>query len=1055
MELSSSLRNYTHSYDVFLSFRGVDTRTGFTGHLYSALCQRGILTFMDDDALSKGEEITPSLLNAIRKCRIAIVIFSKNYASSTFCLNELVQILACHTSKENTWIWPVFYDVDPSEVRHQTGSYAEAFEKYEQERFKNDQEKVQKWRLALHQAADFSGWHFKHGGEYEHVIIKRILEKISCKINRPLLQIADYPVGLEARMRYENDEILAMLLDMPKDEEVQWNGEVFGKLKNLRMLIKKNGPFQSSPKHFPNSLRVLEWMGYPVTSLPSNVASKNLVILNLSYSFFRWDKPLQKSKVLSQLIFTGCKNIREIPDVSGSPNLTELCVDDCMNLIQIDDSVGFLDKLLRFSAKGCTKLRIVPHGIKLTSLEYLCLRDCRSLAVFPEILAPMEKLKFVDLEGTAIENLPLSFNNLKGLQSIHLNRCKRLENNALSNIIQMLPNFFPFLKTLRLRNSNLSILPECIQECHFLELLDLCYCKQLREIRGLPPNIDDFLAYNCKSLEAHSSTLNSLLSRAIDSSTRKFYVLPGERVPEWFDHSTKGNSLCFWFRRDFPSITVCAILGVLDNIEGPFFVKFNFFVTINDIEIPFLFDFNYILDTDHMFMFNNFTYPMKLDCGGLVSENEWSYGEVLFVIPPNSGSSGSIKSSGVYVNRTCTTTMENVRFSNPYPPNTTFPTDHGTRNQLDIQQDSFDPVVSMHTRMLDKLAYLSTRQWRRPFMYPEWKEPLDNVLSPNLSESDLSDVIGQVEEISSDLSDVIGQIEEISSEMEEVPLHNPYPSETVHDSHCSTCHENEVFRKLVDCRIKSSRSNLHLGTSSTVFPTKNEPSVRNQIEQTQEDHEEMDTFYASLGAKSHVSHSRHKTATNVLSKMTREALKIVEDFISDDALVLLHPERFSIVKNSLAYLSTLSADDGMSIAMEALISEALGKFTHWRRDYTEASMKIETTASELQRADELEAGLESNKNQYVEVMALENELHQKLSWMEKRKESLEEEIKAIEANIAASEIEKGMIHQRKRNIFEEGKTLKTQRDELMEKSPYLQQEHSLAMEKQTRIKVEC
>ncbi|KAG2384989.1 uncharacterized protein HKW66_Vig0120810 [Vigna angularis] len=680
-----------------------------------------------------------------------------------------------------------------------------------------------------------------------------------------------------------------------------------------------------------------------------------------------------KSKVLSQLIFTGCKNIREIPDVSGSPNLTELCVDDCMNLIQIDDSVGFLDKLLRFSAKGCTKLRIVPHGIKLTSLEYLCLRDCRSLAVFPEILAPMEKLKFVDLEGTAIENLPLSFNNLKGLQSIHLNRCKRLENNALSNIIQI---------------------------------------------------------------------------------TRKFYVLPGERVPEWFDHSTKGNSLCFWFRRDFPSITVCAILGVLDNIEGPFFVKFNFFVTINDIEIPFLFDFNYILDTDHMFMFNNFTYPMKLDCGGLVSENEWSYGEVLFVIPPNSGSSGSIKSSGVYVNRTCTTTMENVRFSNPYPPNTTFPTDHGTRNQLDIQQDSFDPVVSMHTRMLDKLAYLSTRQWRRPFMYPEWKEPLDNVLSPNLSESDLSDVIGQVEEISSDLSDVIGQIEEISSEMEEVPLHNPYPSETVHDSHCSTCHENEVFRKLVDCRIKSSRSNLHLGTSSTVFPTKNEPSVRNQIEQTQEDHEEMDTFYASLGAKSHVSHSRHKTATNVLSKMTREALKIVEDFISDDALVLLHPERFSIVKNSLAYLSTLSADDGMSIAMEALISEALGKFTHWRRDYTEASMKIETTASELQRADELEAGLESNKNQYVEVMALENELHQKLSWMEKRKESLEEEIKAIEANIAASEIEKGMIHQRKRNIFEEGKTLKTQRDELMEKSPYLQQEHSLAMEKQTRIKVE-
>jgi len=163
MKLSSSPRNYTHTYDVFLSFRGVDTRTGFTGHLYSALCQRGILTFMDDDALSKGEEITPSLLKAIRNSRIAIVIFSKNYANSTFCLHELVQILACHASKEITWIWPVFYDVDPSEVRHQTGSYAEAFAKHEQERFKDDLEKVNKWRLALHQAADLSGWPFKQG----------------------------------------------------------------------------------------------------------------------------------------------------------------------------------------------------------------------------------------------------------------------------------------------------------------------------------------------------------------------------------------------------------------------------------------------------------------------------------------------------------------------------------------------------------------------------------------------------------------------------------------------------------------------------------------------------------------------------------------------------------------------------------------------------------------------------------------------------------------------------------------------------------------------------
>lgn len=77
----------------------------------------------------------------------------------------------------------------------------------------------------------------------------------------------------------------------------------------------------------------------------------------------------------------------------------------------------------------------------------------------------------------------------------------------------MLSNFFPFLKTVRLQDSNLTILSACIEECRFLELLDLCYCKKLREIIGLPPRIGDFLAYNCKLPEAHSSTLNNLLRK--------------------------------------------------------------------------------------------------------------------------------------------------------------------------------------------------------------------------------------------------------------------------------------------------------------------------------------------------------------------------------------------------------------------------------------------------------------------------------------------------------------------------------------------------------------
>jgi len=85
-----------------------------------------------------------------------------------------------------------------------------------------------------------------------------------------------------------------MMLDMPEDQELQCNQKWLGKMKNLRMiLIKKQVDFLRSPTALPNTLRVLEWWGYPASSLPCNFHLKNLVILNLSHSNFGWDKPLK------------------------------------------------------------------------------------------------------------------------------------------------------------------------------------------------------------------------------------------------------------------------------------------------------------------------------------------------------------------------------------------------------------------------------------------------------------------------------------------------------------------------------------------------------------------------------------------------------------------------------------------------------------------------------------------------------------------------------------------------------------------------------------------
>ncbi|XP_057455151.1 disease resistance protein RPV1-like [Lotus japonicus] len=145
-------------HDVFISFRGEDTRTNFTSHLLTALDDNSIRTFIDYK-LKKGDDVWPSLSQAIQDSRISIVVFSENYASSTWCLEELVKIMECRKHQSQVVI-PVFYEIDPSCVRNQTGSYEVAFTNHEQDLNDNDsdQHKLRRWRVALTQAANISGW---------------------------------------------------------------------------------------------------------------------------------------------------------------------------------------------------------------------------------------------------------------------------------------------------------------------------------------------------------------------------------------------------------------------------------------------------------------------------------------------------------------------------------------------------------------------------------------------------------------------------------------------------------------------------------------------------------------------------------------------------------------------------------------------------------------------------------------------------------------------------------------------------------------------------------
>jgi hypothetical protein len=109
---SSPSSSSIQEWDVFLSFKGEDTRTTFIAHLYDALHRKGINTFMDKE-LRRGEKISPAIFQAIENSKISVIVFSKNYASSDRCLDELMKILKCRRTSRKK-VLSLFYHVDPS-----------------------------------------------------------------------------------------------------------------------------------------------------------------------------------------------------------------------------------------------------------------------------------------------------------------------------------------------------------------------------------------------------------------------------------------------------------------------------------------------------------------------------------------------------------------------------------------------------------------------------------------------------------------------------------------------------------------------------------------------------------------------------------------------------------------------------------------------------------------------------------------------------------------------------------------------------------------------------
>ncbi|CDY08320.1 BnaC09g12760D [Brassica napus] len=151
----------------------------------------------DDQGIERGQTIAPELIRATRESRISIVVLSKNYASSSWCLDELVEIFKCKEDK-NQIVMTVFYGgVDPSDVRKQTGDFGKVFKKT---CTRKTEEERRKWSQALTDAGNIAGEHFLNW-DNESEMIEKIARDVSNKLNATIVS-NDFEdmVGIEAHL---------------------------------------------------------------------------------------------------------------------------------------------------------------------------------------------------------------------------------------------------------------------------------------------------------------------------------------------------------------------------------------------------------------------------------------------------------------------------------------------------------------------------------------------------------------------------------------------------------------------------------------------------------------------------------------------------------------------------------------------------------------------------------------------------------------------------------------------------------------------------------------
>ncbi|KAG6625154.1 hypothetical protein CIPAW_16G076500 [Carya illinoinensis] len=388
----------------------------------------------------------------------------------------------------------------------------------------------------------------------------------------------EYPQQPGERSRlWRHDEILEVLREnsgtyrvqgimlstsSPHQEEVL-NPEAFSNMKKLRLIKICDVNFPRGLNSLSNGLRLMEWHEYPLGSIPESFQPSNLVELIMHRSsFLQLPMAFLNLNKLKVMDFSGSENLLMTPDFSGCSSLQRLIFEGCTRLYEVHPSIAALNQLILLNLKDCKCLRGLPHEINLESLNILILSGCSRFDKFPEIGQNMKHLLELYLDGTAIEELPLSIQHLSSLTLLNLKGCKRLlifpsvicflpalKILTLSGckgqpptpvlfsigapLTLSLPSLFSgltslvaldlsdcnlldgalpddlsglsSLESLNLKRNNFTYLPQSISQLAKLKFLYLDNCSRLQLLPNLPSTTQFVMARECTSLQNYSN----------------------------------------------------------------------------------------------------------------------------------------------------------------------------------------------------------------------------------------------------------------------------------------------------------------------------------------------------------------------------------------------------------------------------------------------------------------------------------------------------------------------------------------------------------------------